>query len=123
MCSVEDAEHFFSNNIRVCSWGVLITILGLFLFGPGMALRVWIVSASRASQYVVVGVMGSCLVGLQVAIVLLMGATGVDTWTELIVAFLGGFGLLPGTNRLREDSPRPRVELFIKNAQRVSTVT
>lgn len=100
VCSVDDAKHLFSNNIRVCSWGVLITILGLFLFGPGIALRVWIVSVSRASQYVAVGVMGAGIIGIQVAIVILMGATGIDTWREFFVAFLGGFGLLPGTNRL-----------------------
>lgn len=102
VCSAEDAKHFFCNNIRLSSWGVLTVILGIFLFGPGIALRVWIVSTSRASQYVVVGVMGVLIASLNVAVVVMMGAVGCDTYYEVFLALLGGFGLLPGTNRMRE---------------------
>lgn len=102
VCSAEDAKHFFATNIRVCCSGILSTIVGVLLFGPGIALRVVIVSASRAPQYVAISVMCSFFAFINVAIIVLMGATGVDTWKETFVAFLGGFGLLPGTNRLRE---------------------
>ena len=99
--SSEEVAHFVWNNVRLTVWGVAITMVGVMMFFPGIVVRVWIVSASRTPQVLVI-ILGS------------MGFAAWNVYNVLVVCsllgvrpsavpfiWLSAFGVLPGSNRMR----------------------
>ena len=101
MLSPDEARAFVSNHVRLTSWGVLVTLLGVFCFMPGIVLRVWVLSSSRVAQYATVAIASFWCIFFQVVGYTLMLRVVGGTWRQFPAILLGGFGLLPGTNRFR----------------------
>lgn len=101
LLSSEEVRYFVSNHLRLTAGGVLITITGIFLFFPGIALRIWILSATATAQLLVVtlAALGFGTFSL-FNIVVLPAVTGCR-YRDVFVVWFGNFGLLPGTNKLR----------------------
>ena len=96
-----EVKSFVANNTRLTSWGILVTFTGVFLFAPGMVLRVWILSPTSAPQFVALGVTAVAFVVFSVwSFTLMLRVVGTG-WHDILWVMPGGFGLLPNTNRLR----------------------
>lgn len=97
----EEVAHFVCNNVRLTVWGIAIAMLGVFAFFPGIVVRVWIVSASRTPQIVVLTLssLGFCS-WLVYNVLMVASLLGVHL-SAVPVIWLAAFGLLPGSNRLR----------------------
>jgi hypothetical protein len=108
LLSREEVRYFVSNHLRLTAWGVLITILGLFLTFPGIAIRIWIVSATRTAQLLVVSLAAGGLSLFQLFNVLVLPAVTGCRHRDVPAVLLGNFGLLPGTNQLRPSRAAPQ---------------
>ena len=85
-------------------------INAVVLFGPAIALRLWIQWASRAPQLVAVAIAGVGFMAMFFIMTQLLAVIGIEPWSvaEVALAMLGGFGLLPGGNKLRPLSKKNR---------------
>jgi hypothetical protein len=101
LLSTEEVRYFVSNHLRLTAWGVLITITGIFLFFPGIALRIWILSSTDTAQLLVVtlATLFLSLFGM-FNVVILPAVTGCR-YRDVLAVWFGNFGLLPGSNQLR----------------------
>lgn len=104
LLSSEEVQYFVSNNLRLTAWGVLITIMGLFLFFPGIALRIWILSATDMAQTLVVTLATALLSLFALFNVMVLPAVTGCSYRDVFVVWLGNFGLLPGTNLLQAEA-------------------
>ncbi|GMH93305.1 hypothetical protein TrVE_jg10772 [Triparma verrucosa] len=102
LMSEEEVEKFVRSHVRYCSWGILITVTGIILFVPGITIRVVINSTftTPAIYTIVLGTVSFC------AMICFTISFSVAMTDESIIKFLpfffGGFGLLPGSNVLKE---------------------
>ena len=105
MLSPTEVKSFVANHARLTSWGIVVTFSAILLFAPGLVLRVWILSQTAAPQFIALGAMAVAFAFFQgISLTLMLRVLGTG-WHDLLWVFLGGFGLLPGTNRMRAAAP------------------